>query len=100
MQRQPKTVLPHQLPLTGFFRTPLAGFNAADILLHPVCALMFHLVSDVTIYVRRKCRRSVSKIALHGLNIIPRPDSGNSVGMPLWHNKDLQAHIVTGGRQW
>ena len=41
----------------------------------------------------------MSKIALHGLNVIPGADSGNGVGMPLWHNKDKSENPCV-ARSW
>ena len=60
---------------------PLAGFEAVNVLLHPVCALALHLACDVAVHVQREGRRGVAQVALNRLDIIPGTDSGHGVGM-------------------
>ena len=73
----------------GYNHTGLAAlFHPLNVLLHPVGTLPLHLVGNMTVYIQRKCRRSVAEVALHRLNIIPGSDGSNSERMPLWHNKD------------
>ncbi len=72
-------------PYSGF---PLSSGNAPDKALHPLCAFPLHLLSHMTIDVQGKSSGGVSKVALHGLNVIPAFYRCHSIRVPLWHNKD------------
>ena len=60
-----------------------AGFETVDILLHPVRTVALHLVCDVSVNVQRERRRSMAKVALHRLDIIPCPERSHGVAVPL-----------------
>ena len=62
-------------------------FNAVNVLIHTVCALALHLVGNMAVDIQRKRRCGVSQIALYRLDVIPGPDGGNGVGMPLLCHK-------------
>lgn len=60
---------------------PLSAGNALDELLHPLCAVAFHLVRHMTVDIQGKGGRGVSQIPLYGLDIIPALNRGHGVAM-------------------
>ena len=72
---------------------PLSAGNALDELLHPLCAVAFHLVRHMAVDIQGKGGRGVSQIPLYGLDIIPALNRGHGVAMPLWHNKDKSENL-------
>ncbi len=67
---------------------PLLAANPFDEGLHPGGAGLFHLIRDMTVDIQRKGGGGVAQVALHRLDVVPGPDGGHGVGMPLWHNRD------------
>lgn len=56
--------------------SPRHLFNEA---LHAFCALLLHLLGDVSVYIERKRCRSVSEIRLHRLYIVTLREGGDRV---------------------
>ena len=50
--------------------------------------------------VKSEAGRGVAEKVLNALDVRAAGDSDCGGGVPLWHNKDLQAHTVTHGRRW
>ena len=53
--------------------------NRLDKLLHPLGTVLLHLFRHMTIHVQRERSGSVSKIFLHGFNVVTTFDTGNCV---------------------
>ena len=50
--------------------------------LHPVGAVLLHLVCNVSVDIQCESRGSVSKIPLYGLYIVPVLERGNGIAVP------------------
>ena len=63
-------------PLVGSFPLvfPLQLQNVLDEALHALCAGPFHLVRNMAVHIQCKGRSSVSQVALHRLDVVPRSD--------------------------
>ena len=55
--------------------------NTLDKVLHPVCAIPFHLPRDMAVNIQCKRRSRMAQVFLHSLNIVPTHESGYRVGM-------------------
>ena len=44
--------------------------------------------------IQRESGSVIAQVVLHGFDIVPGPEGGNGVTMPLWHNKDLQGRFL------
>ena len=62
--------------------------KAFDKPLHSLGALPLHAGGGMGIGAEGKCRRGVAQIILHGLYIIPGPETVHGISMPLRYNND------------
>ena len=69
---------------------PSGALDDVDEALHPVGALLLHLVGDVAVDVQREGRRGVAQVALHGLDVVADLQGGHRVGVPHVVEADLR----------
>ena len=56
-----------------------SGRYGLNKLFHPLCAVSLHLLRDMSVNIQRKRSGSVSKVFLHGFNVVAAFDTGNCV---------------------
>lgn len=69
------------LPFLRFSLIVSSGRYGLNKLFHPLCAVPLHLLRDVSVDIQRKRSGCVSKIFLHGLNVVAALDRGNGESM-------------------
>ena len=62
--------------------------NRLDKLLHPLCAILLHLLRHMAIHIQCESSSGMAEIFLHGFNVVAAFDTGNCVCMPLRYNYD------------
>ena len=67
---------------------PLQVYNALNIVLHSGSAVLLHLIGNMAVNIQGECCGMVAQIALHSFYIIPGPQRGDGIGMPLRYNYD------------
>ena len=69
---------------------PSGALDDMDESLHPVGALLLHLVRNVSVDVQREGRRGVAQVGLHGLDVVADLQGGHCVGVPHVVEADLR----------
>ena len=62
--------------------------NGLDKLLHPLCAILLHLLRNMSVSIQSECCGGMTEIFLHGFNVVAAFDTGNCVCVPLRYNYD------------
>ena len=71
-----------------FFPLQLKVEDICNVIVHPVCAGLLHLLRYMAVHVQGKGGCRVAKVAGNGFDIIPRTDRCHCVAMPLRYNND------------
>lgn len=53
--------------------------NGLDKLLHPLCAILLHLLRNMSVSIQSECCGGMTEIFLHGFNVVAAFDTGNCV---------------------
>lgn len=56
-----------------------AGLEAVNVLLHPVRALLLHLIGDVAVLIQGERRRVMAQVGLHRLDVVTGTDGRHRV---------------------
>ena len=59
-------------------------------MLHPLCAILLHLLRNMSVSIQSECCGGMTEIFLHGFNVVAAFDTGNCVCVPLRYNNDKQ----------
>lgn len=78
-------------------------FQAVEIALHAVGAVLLHLLGNVAVDVQRERRRRVADVRLYGLDIVAILQGNDSIGVPLRYTHDIKTllealgnHVMNG----
>lgn len=69
-------------PRSVSFLLPRQRRQALDVRLHPLGAVLPHLLCDVGIYVHREGHGGMPEVFRNGLDVVPGPDGRHRIGVP------------------
>ena len=78
------------LPFTAFRRLFLPRLKPIEIVLHPVGAVLLHLLGNVPVNVERKRRRSVADVGLYRLDVVAILEREHGEGVPHVVKADIR----------